>query len=259
MNFYEVLRYLSRCYLDLQHLRVAVQLRLKNLPEDAPEDVKKIMEQFFNVLYNEEKNLLKNTEKLLKEHPLWQWCNRVKGLGRVACLTFLGFINPFVADTAGKAKSYIGCVPGKKIKSGERLKVNLEAKGRIWLITRNVIMAKDPFYYKLYQQKKQYYMNTSRKVFLADKGEWVTYPPFKKIIEDPKKCPRYDECLKKLQGKAQRLGRPMKNPPCKAHVDAMAKRWLMGILVSHATELMRRHEGLDVTAFKAHKNYIPPP
>jgi len=67
----------------------------------------------------------------LREHPLWSWCERVKGMGPVACLTFLGFIDPFVADTAGKAKSYFGLRPGARMRRGEGLRVNLETKGRV--------------------------------------------------------------------------------------------------------------------------------
>jgi len=35
-----------------------------------------------------------------------------------------------------------------------------------------------------------------------------------------------------------------KKPPCRGHLDAMAKRWLAGLLVSHATEIMREALGL---------------
>jgi len=256
MNESMMWSYLARAYLDLQHLRMACEARLRKLYKDAPEAVKTIMQDYHLALKNEEKELLARITEQLKEHPLWQWCERVKGMGSVACMTFLGFINPFVADTAGKAKAYLGLVPGKGLKSGKQPRINPEAKGRIWLITRNVIMARDDYYYKLYQSKKQYYMETSRKVFLD--GKWVEWPPFKEIITVPEKCPRYEECLKRLMGKAERMKRKPKKLPCKKHVDSMAKRWLMGLLVSHATELMRRAECLSVDNFKAHKNYIPP-
>jgi len=117
-------------------------------------------------------------------------------------------------------------------------------------------MARDDYYVPLYRKKKAYYMETERKVFLN--GKWVTWPPFKEIIENPTKCPLYKDCLKRLTGKAERLGRKPKKPPCKLHCDQMAKRYLMGLLVSHATELMRQAEGLDVSNFKRHHGYIPP-
>jgi len=276
-----VWKYLARAYLDLQHLRMACEARIRKMGKDVPEDVKAIMDEYHQMLKREEKNFLKRLTGKLKEHPLWDWCDRVKGLGPVAALTFLGFTDPYTAIkewdkkhpdqtdlpikqkeqqgaimTAGKAKAYFGAVPGLKLKSGERLRMNLEAKGRMWLVTRNVIMAKDDYYYPLYAEKKRYYMETAREVLLNEK--WVTWPPFKEIIEDPSKCPHYEECLKRLSGKARRMGRQPKKFPCKLHVDQMAKRFLTGLLVSHATELMCTAEGLDVSNFKSHHGYIPP-
>jgi hypothetical protein len=235
---------------------MACEARIRKMGEEAPEAVRAIMQDYRHALRAEERELLARITEQLKEHPLWDWCERVKGLGPVACMTFLGFIDPYKADTAGKAKAYVGAVPGKKLKSGERLRMNPEAKGRTWLVTRNVIMAKDDYYYPLYAEKKRYYMETERKVFMD--GEWVTWPPFKEIIEDPKRCPRYEECLRRLTGKARRLKRKVKKLPCKLHVDQMSKRFLMGLLVSHACELMRRAEGLPVDNFKAHRGYIAP-
>jgi hypothetical protein len=430
--------------------------------QNTPEAVKRIMEDYYHALKDEEKQFLKQVAEQLKNHPLWEWCERVKGLGQVACLTFLGFINPYEADTAGKAKAYFGLIPGVRLKSGEKANVNLEAKGRIWLVTRNVIMQRDNYYYPLflakvrkerkifikgyyyclirgntiaeealdggngsnrkgalwkspfnyhsrnawcsevysYQHclqvwsasevwlsraqnaakhngknqlwtatkaqraitakriqrlgedrrkedsdfelnkrarqnmrngcflptgerlrclsnehqarfdgerqrrkglwignnneqdfaerdensqvcrrfkeirilrgyslhvrkkrsfltaKKEYYLNSERQVFMD--GKWVKWPPFKEIIANPKLCPKFEECVKKLVGKAEKLGRKPKPPPCRLHVDSMAKRWLAALLVSHAAMLMRQAEGLDVTNYLAHRGFIPP-
>jgi hypothetical protein len=249
-------RYLARAYLDMQHLRIACEARLRKMDPKTPEAVKRIMEDYYMALKDEEKQFLKQVAEQLKNHPLWEWCERVKGLGQVACLTFLGFINPYEADTAGKAKAYFGLIPGVRLKSGEKANVNLEAKGRIWLVTRNVIMQRDDYYYPLYEQKKNYYLNSERQVFMD--GKWVKWPPFKEIIANPKLCPKFDECAKKLEAKAERLGRKPKPPPCRLHVDSMAKRWLAALLVSHAAMLMRQAEGLDVTNYLAHRGFIPP-
>jgi len=239
---------------------MACESRLKKLKEDekTPKIVYEIIKDYHHALKSEEKELLTRISEQLKKHPLWEWCQKVKGMGAVACLTFLGFINPYKADTAGKAKAYLGIIPTAGLRSGKKANFNPEAKGRIWLITRNVIMQKDDYYYPLYLKKKEYYLNTERKVLDHDKGEWITFPPFKEILKDPSKCPKYSQCIKELKRKAERLGREPKKPPCRLHLDQMAKRWLMGILVSHATELMREALGLDTTNFKAHHDYIPP-
>jgi hypothetical protein len=86
----------------------------------------------------------------------------------------------------------------------------------------------------------------------------VEWPPFKEILADPTKCPKHSECMKRLVGQEARLGRKPKSPPCRLHLDNLAKRFLMGILVSHAAEIMRESLGLDTSNYKAHRGYIPP-
>jgi hypothetical protein len=100
-------------------------------------------------------------------------------------------------------------------------------------------------------------MNTARRVWIEGMG-WVVWPPFKELIVDPSKCPKYKQCVERIMGRAERLKRPPKKVPCAGHCDAMAKRWLMGLLISHAAQLMREAEGLDVSNFLKHRDYIPP-
>lgn len=38
-----------------------------------------------------EKWALEQAARIFKSHPVWDWCNRVKGLGPVAALTFVGY------------------------------------------------------------------------------------------------------------------------------------------------------------------------
>ena len=257
-EFYKKMAMLSRDFLDLQQLRVSTEARIRKIKkeEEEHEDVLNVLKAHHSRLKADEKEMLKNIEELLKDHPIRTYCENVKGLGPIAAMTFLGYIDPFVATTAGKAKSYLGFIPGKALKKGQKARMNLEAKGRFWIIGRNVIMAKDPFYTELYHKKKDYYLNKSREV--REDGRLVVYPPFKTIIENPELCPDYEECKKRLEGRAKRMGREVKQPPCKAHCDNMAKRWLIGIIISHATQIMRETEELDVSSFKAHREYIAP-
>jgi len=234
---------LARVYLDLQHLRIAVESRLRELGE-SPEDMEayRLLSALHSRLYNEEKEWLNQVKELLKDHPIWEYCEKVKGMGPVAALTFLGYINPYEAVSAGKVWAYFGFTPESKLKSGKKANFNPEAKGRAWLIARNVIMAKDPYYFPLYQKKKEYYMQRM--------GEY---------IEHAEKCPEFEECMRRLKAKAGRLGRAPKKPPCRAHIDNRAKRWLIKLILSHALQIMREAEGLDVSNLKSHRGYIPPP
>jgi tetratricopeptide (TPR) repeat protein len=250
--------YLARCYLDLQQLRQAVQHRLRRLraDPDAPKEIVSLLESHYSAIREDERNYRMGIRKLVEGDPLYEWCKNVRGMKAIAALLFLGFIDPYKAVTAGKAKAYTGAIPGSKLRRGERGKVNPELKGRLWFITNCVIMKRDPYYYPLYLRKKQYYLENPRRSFVD--GRWIDWPPMKEIIADPKKCPVYEECRRRLEEKARRLGRKPKENPCMAHVDGMARKWLMGLLVSHAAELMRESLGLDTSAFKAHHNYIPP-
>lgn len=127
--------HLGRSYLDLQHLRMAVEARLRKLyesvpKEEIPAEIVEVLEGYRSMLRREEKELLERITPLLRREPLWEWCSRVRGMGPVACLTFLSFINPYRATTAGKAKAYVGAVPGSRLRAGQKTIGNPEAKGR---------------------------------------------------------------------------------------------------------------------------------
>lgn len=242
-DFYLKTAMMGRNFIGFQHMRMAAGARVRHFrEEDQSKELIKIQLDYIKTLTKDEKILLKDIVTLAKDHQLWKWCQTVKGLGPMACATFLSYINPYIADTAGKTKAYMGLIPGAALQAGKKAKLNPVAKGRMYVVTTNVIRAQDPFYAGLYYQKKDYY---AEKMSL--------------FLEDPTKCPDYEACLKKLAGRAAKDKRAVKKPSCKAHIDNRAKRWLSGLLVSHATEVMRRQEGLDVSAFKAHRGYIPIP
>jgi len=86
--------YLSRAYLDLQQLRIACQARLRKMREQGvPEEVCTLMEDYYLTLKEEEKTLLARITERLKGHPLYEWASIVKGMGPVAALVYLGFLD----------------------------------------------------------------------------------------------------------------------------------------------------------------------
>lgn len=232
---------LGRTYLDLQRLRIAVESRMREL-NNPNLSAYSLMHELHQLLLTEEKSWLEILKEKAKDHPIWDYCERVKGMNVVAAVTFLTYINPYKAISAGQVWAYFGFVPGQELKSGRKASFNTEAKGRAWLIARNVIMAQDPYYYPLYQMKKQYYMEKMGK-----------------YVKEPTLCPDYQKCMQRLKAKAERLRRPLKKPSCKAHIDNRAKRWLIKLILSHALQIMREAEGLDTSNLKSHRNYIPPP
>jgi len=182
---------------------------------------------------------IENIYEETKDHPLWYWIDVTKGLGKTAGLLFFGFINPLWCTSAGKVHKFWGLCKGQRKKRGERTGFPPILKGKAWVIVRNVIRAKDEYYVPLYKSKKQYYLNRE----------------FQLYINDPQLCPKYEECKRKILEKARRLGRKPKKIPCRDHVDGLARRFLAKILTSHAWEIMRRFEGLEVPR---HWNHIPP-
>ena len=254
------LRLGARLYLDLQqerqahtlrsHLLEAVEATLK-VEEPVVSSVKGLFEQVLEAYREHERRLLDEMWGLVKEvYPsMASWCERVKGLGKGAALIFAGYINPYIATTAGRAKAYCGLKPGAVRRAGVFADYNPEVKSRVWLAARNVIMKRDDWYRPLFDAKKHYYLHVS---------------PYSRIFDsrgnvvDPKACPQYEDCYKRMAGAAQRKMREEIRWPCRAHIHMMSLRWLAELLVSHAAQLMREDLDLDVSAYKAHQPYIPP-
>jgi hypothetical protein len=241
---------LCRTYLRLQKLRISIEGTLRHVR--AGSEIHEILSYYHGLVYDDEKGFLEKVKPMLERQPLWNWCSQVKGLGYVATLTFHSFIRTHVhdngrrveIDTSGKARKYFGLVPGAELKAGMRGGFNPQAKGRLLgVIVPGIIMAGDPYYRALYDAKKWFYANVSL---------------YASALKDPKLCPNYEPCFKKYVARAKREGRKPKDPTCKGHVDNLAKRWLGGILVSHAAMLIREGKGLDISNFKRHRAYIRP-
>jgi len=242
-QLYENYRLLARTYLALQRERIAQEARLRKLTEQkADPSILQIMEHHATRFRNDEKAFLQDITAILKEHPIFEWAENVKGLGKVGAFILL-HINPYKAQTVGQAKAFCGLAPELGLHSGRQANFDPRLKGRIWVITRNILMAKDPYYTPIYEAKKQYYLETCG---------------YAEYIKNPQLCPNYQECRQRLINKAKRLGRKPKPPPCRAHVDNLARRFLAGILIGNALEILRSYEELRVDNIRAHRNYIPP-
>ena len=243
-KWYEMIAIHARNYLQLQKLRMATDARLRKHRDDGAEsEIMTVLIDYRKSLWASEKAALKQAHGILKDLRLWDWCERTKGLGPVGALCLLGFINPYRATSVGRAKSYAGLVPDKRLESGKVGGFNPLAKARILQAAEGVVKAKDPYYYPLFLTKKKYY--------LVERG-YLAY------ITDPTLCPKYDDCAKRLKAAAVREDRPVKKPPCRGHVNSMAIRWLAEIILSHGLQSMREEEKMDTSMFSTHRGYIPP-
>lgn len=260
LRLYHAMPMFGRNYLDQQQVRIAAEHRMRRMRDlgfEEDDSLYKDQKAQWLDASNAEKSTLQVADNRLSIHPLWDYAQIIRGYGPVACLTWMCYIDPFKAHTAGRSKKYFGIVPGVGLKRGEQAGYNLEAKGRTWVILGNIMMQKDPLYYGLYLQKKAILYEKPRS-FKNYLGEHESWPPFRKIIDDPELCPKYQGCADKLLKAAKRESRKPKKPACQAHLDRLSKRYVWGIMVSHVTQIMREALGLDVTNFKSHRGYIGP-
>lgn len=169
-------------------------------------------------LHKQEKDLLKESSALIADTELWKWCLAVRGLGEVAGMTFVGYINPRKYRSINAMWSMLGLSPTSILKKGQQAKFNPQLKGRfLGVITQNIIRSADPYYSEVYRIKKMYY--TQR-------------PDLIDILE------------KKPRG-------------WKARIHKMSIRILGKLLVSHAYDILKCDMGITKAVVIDHRNAIP--
>jgi len=222
----KLIQSLARTFVNAQKTRIACASRLTKFRPYLEADEVAVLEEIHSIAEACENDIVAKMKEATKDHLLWQWSENVKGLGERGVITFLGYIDPYKAETGGKAKSYLGLVPNKGRMKGQEHNVNFQAKGRFFGVVLNgVILAKDPTYYNYYLDKKAEY--SQRQDLAAERLEF-------------------------LKNTTNKLSKGMK------HIDNMAKRATLALMVSHGAEIMRRNEGLPVDAYKSHRRYIAP-
>jgi len=151
----------------------AVQQQAKKLESDllANSEPYFIMIQRAKQLHADEKETLEACKRLMKGTALWAWIERVRGLSDVAAMTLLGYINPDRVHSVEQVWKYFGLYPGAKLVAGQKADFNLELKGRMYLLARNIVMQKDPYYEQIYRMKKAYYNEIDE-----IKERWLTKP-----------------------------------------------------------------------------------
>jgi hypothetical protein len=131
-----------------------------------------------NELAKDEAETLQACKRLMQGTELWNWIERVRGLADVAAMTLLGYINPDRVRGVEQVWKYFGLFPNAKLVSGQKANFNLEIKGRMYLLSRNIVMHKDPYYEQVYRMKKEYY-NQLDEV----KEDWLKKPGGKLHID----------------------------------------------------------------------------
>jgi hypothetical protein len=124
-----------------------------------------------NRLHKQEKDLLKESTQIFRVSKLWKWCESVRGLGPVAGMTFVGYINPEIAKTVANMWSYLGLTPNQLRRKGQQSNFNPQLKGRfLGVICQNLIRSNDPYYSGIYRIKKDYYRERPDLIAAKKKG-----------------------------------------------------------------------------------------
>jgi hypothetical protein len=90
-------------------------------------------------------------------HPIWKWAERVRGLGDLTVMVFLGEIDPYICTSSGKAWAYFGLIPEGKLKAGRPAKGRRMLKSIAWVTAGNILHHEDIYYTRLYEAKRLYY------------------------------------------------------------------------------------------------------
>lgn len=205
------------------------------------------------VALEKQKNELKKQCKELFPPTIWGYCDSVKGMKEIACMTFCGFINPQqkiklddgVTDsdkyiTIANVKAHFGVTPGSRLKKGQQGNFSPLMKGRLLgVVIPGVIRAVDPYYKPLFDIKKQYYRER---------------PDLKHELECDGKCGITKE---------HNSYNHVENKGWKATVNSLAERWLGSVVLSHAFECMcmddpiRRDDPFVINHHERHRDPIP--
>lgn len=134
----------------------AIAELLKKLKEEN--EIYKILLSHKLRIKKQETDLIDDAKNIFQTTGVWEWCLRTRGLGPIAALTFMGYINPTKTPTVANLWSQCGLTPGSKFRRGEQGHSSPIIKSRIWLIAGNTIKAADPYYSQIYRSKKAYFM-----------------------------------------------------------------------------------------------------
>ncbi len=204
------------------------------------------MRAFNEIIRRQEKEeiiIKKEAIEIIKDHPIWLWIQNTRGLSEVAALTYMGYIHPLKATSIGKMWAYCGLVPGKSLKRGERGNFNPQVKARMWLQAKNVIMAKDPYYYPMYVAYKE------RKTKEEEEKAMGQSEPFDLAKNHMAERTMSQSSIAKTRSE------PFRRAKTKMHINNMAIRWLAKLLMAHAWEFIRAQAGQPINY---HHDHIPP-
>ncbi|MCJ7424964.1 hypothetical protein MUP01_11970 [Candidatus Bathyarchaeota archaeon] len=262
------IRTLVEIYYDVQDVRIRSFNRLRQvwgrieyirkfgLPPAGPKELKKFLLEAFPIedrkrLVKEyvatcqiNPNILAQLEKQIRDHikdevePLAivrDYLRNVKGIGPILAGGLVSFFDPYKAPHPSSFWKYAGLhvVEGeapKRVK-GAKLGFNPRARVLCWKIADSFIKQRTPLYRPYYDVVK---VEEAAKFGVLDPDESV----------HPERCPKYLQCLKRMQGRAQRTNTKAKACPCLKHIDYRARRKMVKLFIADFWAVWRKMEGL---------------
>jgi hypothetical protein len=238
------LRILVESYQDTQKLRIASFNRLNMYSKlgllTSLQEAK--LGEMVSDLKAEERKLQGMMEQELEEIPVWQWLRTIKGMGPAMAAGLIAWIDdigkaPHVSSLWRYAGLHVEDGRAPRRKRGEKADWNPRLRTHMWKITKQILMAKDPFYYGWYKEFKE------REVEKCKKNGIRIVPASKLPTKGGKKY----------------------EPPgviSQGHVENRARRKVAKLLLAHLWHVWREMEGLPTEpAYPAKLGHriIPPP
>ena len=242
---YDEARYLASLYYTIQRDRIRMQLKLNSLRKAGkPYLLAEFYRDQFLIL---EKNAAKILISWAKTQPVYQWLSQIRGIGGVLASCLIAYTPPDKCTSAGSLWRYAGIDtdPDSELASHA---YSREYKRLYWMIGKSFVMTKseDSFYYKLYEQRKEYETEKNARGDYAEKAA-ITLKKYA-IGRDTVAYSYYSKGML---------------PP--QHIHARAVRWATKLFLSHFAQVhyemtfKKPQPTIYAIAVLGHKDYIKPP
>jgi hypothetical protein len=210
-------------YYQVQEHRIAMGNQVLQLRK-AGEEVNPL-EDYYKRFYEIEKDIAKYLGKAMKDHKMWVWLKKVKGIGPILASALLVTIDIRKAQHASSVWKYAGLAPGQRREKGKKLDFNPFLKVICWKIGESFVKTKGE-YRNVYDSAKAFYQQKF---------------PFPVQKTDKKGKPMLDKD-----------GKPLLMYT-KIHLHNMAKRKAVKLFLSHFWAEWRKEESLPVSEPYAHR------
>jgi hypothetical protein len=211
-------------YYDIQDTRIRTFNRLRTVGE-----VHGVQKKHLKDL---EKELSSFIGDVIKDHPMATYLLEIKGIGVVLTGGILAYFDPYKADHISGFWKYAGLhVEGGKApkrKRGKKIEYNPKVKTLCWKIADSFIKHRTPKYRDIYDSEK------------IKQNKKLGNP-----LENPKNCPMYEECRKRVK---------TKKLPCKMHIHLRAMRKMVKIFLGDLWLEWRQVEDLPITPPYPHRD-----